>query len=107
MTDISTYDFLAHFGVKGMKWGVRKGNKSKSSLGKRIKKATETEKPELEKKIKAFTLTTLALYGGYSVYSIARSRNHNKKVDAAIKKAFSPENIAKNLNTINKRAKGL
>jgi hypothetical protein len=38
MPDISNEEFLAHFGVKGMKWGVRQNRDSGGSVKKQAKK---------------------------------------------------------------------
>ena len=47
---IETEEFLAHFGVKGMKWGVRRANLRESSAA--VDKA-KTEKQQAKKNLKA------------------------------------------------------
>lgn len=43
MTD-NADDFLAHYGVKGMKWGVRKDRKARASSSDPKTKKTKTQK---------------------------------------------------------------
>ena len=47
-----TEDFIAHFGVRGMKWGIRKksSSKGKSTKGK-SKKVSDMSDEELRKKV--------------------------------------------------------
>ena len=41
MTGIYSEDDLRHYGVVGMKWGVRRSNSRVTSLSKKVKKATK------------------------------------------------------------------
>ena len=41
MTEIYSKDDLKHYGVVGMKWGVRRSNSRVKSLSKKVKKATK------------------------------------------------------------------
>lgn len=66
--------YLEHFGVKGMKWGVRKErNSNSSSAGQKIKRGA------------AYTATALAIGGTLSVLVV---RNKNLKKAAANQKAI-------------------
>lgn len=56
-------DYLMHYGVKGMKWGVRRSNnKSSSTSGQKIKKAVtkriEKSREKAEKRKKSYERTT-------------------------------------------------
>lgn len=61
-------DELYHYGVKGMKWGVRKEYVSSS---KNLRKSDDTRKDKTKRAIKigaAVAVTALATYGGYKLY---------------------------------------
>jgi len=66
------HDYLAHYGVKGMKWGVRK---SRSSTGKTSKVG------------KYFKITSPAVYGAYKGARKAGSKVKNSKFVKDKKKA--------------------
>ena len=56
-------DYLMHYGVKGMKWGVRRSNnKSSSTAGQKVKKAVtkriEKSREKAEKRKKSYERTT-------------------------------------------------
>lgn len=77
--------YLRHFGVKGMKWGVRK---KEESSGKKSKKKGLTTKQKTAIKVGvAVAATGLAAYGGYKLYK-------SGKLDGLInsaKSSFDPE----------------
>lgn len=63
-------DFLAHYGVRGMKWGKR-NSKAKSTEDSEPRKRTPEEKKALAKKIAIGTGALLVAAGAaYAVYSL-------------------------------------
>lgn len=92
-------EFLEHFGVKGMKWGVKKseGSVSTSARGERraqyksdlksgqeAKKAgatlSEAQAAALSTHAKRKVAATLAVYGGIQVASYAVAKNQSNKL---------------------------
>lgn len=75
--------FLYHHGIKGMKWGVRRGNKNSKNLDKNKKtKLSDEQKDKIKKMAIAgaiFAGTCLAAYGGYK---ISNSRNFDRTIKA-------------------------
>lgn len=57
MNDVEEY-YLQHFGVKGMKWGVRKSRNSSKSAKKQAKKANKAVYKEAKKDIWAWSKAT-------------------------------------------------
>lgn len=57
MNEVEEY-YLQHFGVKGMKWGVRKNRKSSKSASKQAKKANKAVYKEAKKDIWAWSKAT-------------------------------------------------
>lgn len=51
----SVGDFLSHYGVKGMRWGVRRGKSAKEGPSAESKKATEIRSRAKRSKPKALT----------------------------------------------------
>ena len=77
--------YLRHFGVKGMKWGVRKKEETSGSNSKK-KGLTPKQKTAIKVGI-AVAATGLAAYGGYKLYK-------SGKLDGLInsaKSSFDPE----------------
>lgn len=72
MSDISTDDFLEHFGVKGMKWGIRKNRRNQ-----------ESRVINRSKKGKLFVGALLLGSGSYKLYKLA-----NPSKSASVKQAF-------------------
>lgn len=68
------YDpYLAHYGVKGMKWGVRKQRNAVSSSGKGKKtKSTADKKKEARKKLGSDLIKTAKTSGKKMVTSLGR-----------------------------------
>ena len=75
-SNLASSDFFAHYGVKGMKWGVRKalkktGEARNKAISRQYKKATkkleklsERANPELQmKKAKKYTKATVGALG--------------------------------------------
>ena len=75
MSDISTENYLAHFGVKGMRWGVRK---SKTAV-KTYKSKSSEQKASIKKK--AAIAATVGV--GAVAVGVALKR-HNKKTVVAL-----------------------
>lgn len=89
MNDVEEY-YLQHFGVKGMKWGVRKKRDSSKSAKKQAKKANKTVYKEAKKDIWAWSKATS--YHNKNLAAnvdreIDRKRAGNKDYDQAYEKA--------------------
>lgn len=71
-------EFLKHFGVKGMRWGRRKGSDSSSS---ERRKMTPEEKKAIAKKVAIATGTLLLAAGtAYAAHSL-QTQGHTKMSD--------------------------
>lgn len=91
-------DYLVHYGVKGMKWGVRHDT---PRVG--VKRKTSSKKSKLTPKQKKILMygaigvgAVLAAYGGYKIYG-ASSKRHNKALAERILKV-SGDHLASSLN---------
>lgn len=60
-------DYIMHYGVLGMKWGVRKDRKTSGKSKKKRKKMTDKQKKYI-KIGAAVAATALLAYGGYKLY---------------------------------------
>lgn len=98
-------DYLAHYGVKGMKWGVRKGRRSGSKASRTSNSpASKRNRKETAKKVaKAAAITAGAAAATYVVakhgpqlkktaVSALKDRSYEKKTKQA-KKALAKRNI--------------
>lgn len=97
--------YLAHHGIKGQKWGVRRFQNSDGSLtnqGKRRYLSDET-KGKIKKAAKVAAGVAGAAALGYGVYKIGRA-GHKLKMVTAYKHA---SDVAGNLGTMNAHAAGL
>ena len=93
-----TYDdYLAHYGVKGMKWGVRKrrDNTTSSSSSKRSKPKTteETDKHEKTKKIAKGAAAAAVIAGGVA---LAYANRNNPSVRRGLSSVANISNQMKN-----------
>lgn len=100
MNDVEEY-YLQHFGVKGMKWGVRKKRDSSKSAKKQAKKANKTVYKEAKKDIWAWSKATS--YHNKNLAAnvdreIERKRASNKGYDQAYVKA--KKNYNRTVNTL-------
>lgn len=90
MTD--TDDFLMHFGIKGMRWGVRKDSQPRLTRRERLEKAYATKysvavaKTKADSRIK--TEKTLAIAGGVLVAAAVAT-----VVGTKLHKEFAPINL--------------
>lgn len=88
MNDFLEYreNYLAHYGVLGMKWGVRKDrglfSKTQNNRGKKKRPLSKKERTKrLIRRGAIVTASALAIYGGYR---ISKSRKDWKKVNKVI-----------------------
>lgn len=92
MTDVDT--FLAHYGVKGMRWGVTREKTPRASRRERLEAAYRTKMSDVEAKTKADarirTEKTLLIAGGIAV-AAAASIVIGKKLHTE----FAPINLPK------------
>ena len=85
---------LYHYGVLGMKWGVRKGNYSKA-FTKAVKKKTKLEKKAAEKNLAAAKLQDRALRKEAHARNDAQYRKARKKLYKANKKNLRAAKLQK------------
>ncbi len=92
-TEIEVGEFLEHFGVKGMKWGKRKGESDGPSAIKAARKEVRGEVKDYfksNKKVKvgavvvAGILATPLAAGGVATAAVMRSQGHSRGKAAAI-----------------------
>ena len=82
-----TEDFLAHYGVKGMKWGVRRTQRQLDNLryqSDSLKRVSKGKGKLQDKAVAANTLSLLNVAAGRGVKGAAANRA--KKIDAQIAK---------------------
>lgn len=93
-----TNDFLMHYGVKGMRWGVRKDARKDTSIGKKKNKNKENKSPfELAKDILNNSESITRDAG-----DIVRKKNSRKKVEGSEKiSTMSDQELQRALNRHN------
>lgn len=62
--------YLVHYGVKGMKWGVRRYQNSDGTLTARGKIHAKTSSPEFKSKVKKGAMITSAVVAAYATHKI-------------------------------------
>ena len=99
---IRSNDHLAHYGVKGMKWGIRKQRPSSgltrrrssyrvtSKASKNTRSSSNNNKTNRRRKVAIGVAVAggaiLAAYGGYKIYGarVASNKRHNKALADSI-----------------------
>lgn len=85
-------DFLAHYGVKGMRWGVRRNSKDSSKAPKTKKELEEAaRRKDVAKKIMIGAAAVAAV--GVAIYGARQVHNYN----AAQAKVFKGERFAEGI----------
>ena len=87
-------EYLMHYGIKGMKWGVRRYQKKDGTLTSQGKKqhgeddSSESKKKVLtDRKKKAIKVgaavagTALAVYGAYKIHEVVRDKNLDIRIN--------------------------
>lgn len=90
ITRTNSGDELMHYGVKGMKWGVRRRGESGSGLTQKKKNSVKDESDKKKglssKQKKALKIgaavvgTALVAYGGYKINKLVREKNQNIRI---------------------------
>lgn len=106
VTDEEVDDFLAHFGVKGMKWGVRKSGSSNNSSSKsssRKKKVAVASAAAVAAAGSVFVARTLHSRGSTKMAQVRLTNTQVKRVQEQ-RKLF--QQLQSNQTTLRKSANG-
>lgn len=95
---------LMHYGVLGMKWGVRKANKYLRTFDKRALKSAKRAKKAASYRLRAAKLQTRNMLGTYN-RNLLKSSKKNKKAAAYKVRALKATSDSKRAKLLKKSAK--
>ncbi len=112
---------LYHYGVPGMRWGIRRGNRASSS-SKKQSSEKNTESSESKKQTRGKTAikigaaavgTALAVYGAKKVHDLVRDKNtairiskeYERLITSGLSRGYSPTKDADFLRQLGEAAR--